>query len=260
MKIKQTVFKFPQKINVYGQSHDCINGITIDYKNRHFRLPFVEDINNGLELKIKNYLIKNADCDSINNKRLLFYLDSIKLTFKGINYNFDDIIFDLKDTKSSFRKIKLNGKIEQLSEVRNILKKNNNIKIRLDGNQQLNQTFITPLNELYIDFKKNIEFIEEPFSSIDNNHLLSIPIAYDESLDFQNIQDFQKIIILKPVLIGSIEQILAVIKKNSHRKIILSSFYEPPELYSGYKKLIDELNCQSINKETIHGLSTYKYW
>jgi O-succinylbenzoate synthase len=177
-------------------------------------------------------------------------------------------LFD-KGFKTFKLKIGRKNPDEELKLIEQIIKIINTVgKLRLDANQKLNLTnSLTFINEIE---KFNIEYLEEPFPSVDEaKELLSthnIPIAFDESLNGlqpEDLKDYKSLnaIVLKPTMLGYTKSMAFATTAISLgiTPVISSSFESPLGIYilASMSAIID--NQAPAGLETINRFDNNKF-
>jgi hypothetical protein len=163
-------------------------------------------------------------------------------------------------------KIQPNFSIESLKKLDSILKLNENLTIRLDGNQQFSANQLLEFLSKFENISNQnrisrIEYIEEALQSpLDYDEIFkkyAIFQAIDESLEkldsLQNIHNISAFI-LKPSVL-SISKCFNLIKnqKNNVSKFVISSTYEPAQ------SLLEHLYLTQLSPSTYHGLGTLDF-
>ena len=130
------------------------------------------------------------------------------------------------------------------------------VKFRLDGNQNLE---LEQIKKLAAILGEQLEYIEEPFKSIQDNLDLGLPVALDECLwemktPFEyNVAPY---LVLKPMKVGLSKVFYWVREQGwSTDKIILSSCFDTGVALKHYIKLACFLGLSSA-----HGFGTYRFF
>jgi len=178
-----------------------------------------------------------------------------------------DLITSALDSGFTTIKIKTPSPDPQLASVlREICAKREDIKFRLDANQNWDLEKIQSFNLIFKNLP--IEYIEEPFavhSDKEINAVLDVsgyPIALDESItDLKCLTDFLKhssnpFIIIKPMLLGNIFEISETLFKHrsSYKRVIITSSLEA----SVGLETVSFLAASLGDNTCAHGLNTGK--
>jgi o-succinylbenzoate synthase len=140
-----------------------------------------------------------------------------------------------------------------------------NIKLRLDANGKWNTNEAVSCLKQLEQF--DIEYIEQPVSSIDNfveiSNGTSIPLAVDESLRsyadalFIIKNNLASVLILKPMMLGGLTTTMKIIDEAERKdlKIVITSSFE-----TSIGRSIAVFAAGILKKQTAHGLAVADYF
>lgn len=194
--------------------------------------------------------------------------NQFKIARKGIQSN--KLLTSLDDTPhislsdSKYIKVKINRiPIEQeKNQLKEILKRYPDHLFRLDANQSFSpeelQDYLVPIEY----YKKQIDYIEEPFQTIDEYNQFNDPwpIALDENAPYwRNIKSKNlQALVIKPSLFGTLFDVLELLESGSPR-IIISSAFDGPVGQDWNAFLASKVNRMTSYNE-YHGLNTDEFF
>ncbi len=214
-------------------------------------------LKNDKDFMICQMQVKNSTIIPVN---AVFGIGNVEQVFKEIS----------SDINSGFDTVKLKLGRSNLAEEEKLIKMirdtfGGSIKIRLDANKSWKYDQALANLECLAEF--DIEFIEEPCIKIEDTLKLTgespIPIALDENLNtFNSLNSVLeegkiKFLVVKPMMIGSIFNLLNFICEASQNNviIIISSVFET---VIGRSALV--FLSSAITHEHAHGIGTAEYF
>lgn len=139
-----------------------------------------------------------------------------------------------KNEKCIKIKIARNNFIQEIDQLKFFLSKNN-IKVRLDANQNLNPEALHSYYQALKEFQQNIEYFEEPLAEYSLYKFINkeIPIAHDEFHKEALMNNSENTLVIKPSLFGSIDDLVNL----KNKQVVLSHCYESEKIQSLFEYL-----------------------